>query len=164
VKAVFATAALLMAERPAVAFTFNLTEQAIEKAKGHPAGFLDSLKRSLDAELRKAFGSVFPYLFAIDISDKGRLHIHGAFLPPAISIRAVRKIRAAMKDAWDRWDGPGQRKQLRFKTLHSDDWAVYCMRNQRRVEKLIGPRTFTVTRPLTKEATWVYNAVRQIMW
>lgn len=163
VKAVFATAALLITERPAVAFTFNLTEQAIERAKSHPAGFLDSLKRSFDAELKKAFGAVFPYWFAIDLSDGGRLHIHGAFLSPSISIRTVRKIRTVMKDSWGHWDGPGKRMQVRFRKLYSDDWATYSIRNRRKVEDRIGPRTLTVTQPLTRDANWVYDEVRRIM-
>lgn len=163
VKAVFATGALLIADRPAVAFTFNLTEEAIEKAKGHPAGFLDSLKRSLDAELKKAFGSVFLYWFVIDISDGGRLHIHGAFLPPAISTRTDRKIREAMTNAWGKWSGPGNHKQVQFKPLYSDDWATYAMANQRKVAKLIRGRTFTINQPLRREAAWTYDEVRRIM-
>jgi hypothetical protein len=162
VKAVIATGALVFAETPAVAFTFNLTPEAIEKAKGQPAGFLDSLKRSWDKELKRAFGSVFPYLFAIDIED-GRLHIHGAFLPPAMSLRTIRKIRATMKDAWGKQEGPGARKQLRFKKLFSDDWAFYFMRNRRKVAKIIGPRTFTITRPLQRDAQRVYSEIRRIM-
>ncbi|WP_375763088.1 hypothetical protein ACE10X_27225 [Bradyrhizobium sp. Pha-3] len=163
VKAVFATGALLIADTPAVAFTFNLTDDAIERAKGHPAGFLDALKRPFDAHLKRAFGTVFPYWFAIDMNEEGRLHIHGAFLPPATTIRTVRKIRGTMKAAWGEWKGPGKRKQLRFKTLYSDDWATYCIRNQRKVGKLIGPRTFTVTQPLGQEAKSVYIEIRRIM-
>lgn len=82
-----ATGALLIAETPAVAFTFNLTPEAIERAKGHPAGFLDSLKRSLDKELKRA-GIVLPYWFVIDVDEDGRLHIQGAALPSSTSLRA----------------------------------------------------------------------------
>jgi hypothetical protein len=159
---VFATGVLVFAETPAVAFTFNLTPEAIEKAKGQSAGFLDSLKRSLDKELKRAFGTVFPYWFAIDI-EGDRLHIQGAFLPPAMSLRTIRKIRETMKAAWGKWKGPGARKQLRFKKLFSDDWAIYCMRNQRKVAKIIGPRTFTITRPLQRQAEWTYSEIRRIM-
>ncbi len=162
VKAVCAAAALLIAETPAVAFTFNLTPEAIEKAKGHPAGFLDSLKRSFDKELKRA-GIVLPYWFVVDTDKDGRLHIQGAVLPPQPSERGMQALREAMKAAWGEWQGPGKHKQLRFKELYSDGWAIYCMRNQRKVAKVIGPRTFTVTQPLGRDAKWVYGEVRRIM-
>jgi hypothetical protein len=44
-------------------------------------------------------GVVIPYWFAIDVSRDGRLHIHGTFLLPAISLSVLRKIRKAMKVA-----------------------------------------------------------------
>jgi hypothetical protein len=53
VTAVCATVALLIAETPAVAFSFNLTPDAIADAKRDPAGFLDPLKRRFDRELKR---------------------------------------------------------------------------------------------------------------
>jgi hypothetical protein len=161
--AVAATAALLIEEKPAVAFTFNLTPDAIAKAMASSTGFLDSLKRSFDVELKRALlGVVLPYWFAVDI-EKGRLHIHGAFLSPAVNLPMVRRIRKAMKAAWGEWEGPGKHKQLRFQTLYSDDWATYCMRNQRAVAKIIGPRTFTINQALRRDAEWAYAEIRRIM-
>jgi hypothetical protein len=162
VTAVCATVALLIAEKPAVAFTFNLTPKAISDAKRDPAGFLDPLKRSFDLELKRA-GITLPYWFAIDIDDDGRLHIHGAFLPSAISLSVLRKIRKAMKAAWGEWDGPGKHKQVFYRALYSDDWATYCIRHQRAVAKVIGPRTFTITQPLIRDARWTYGEIRRIM-
>jgi hypothetical protein len=75
----------------------------------------------------------------------------------------VRKIRKAMKAAWGEWQRPGAHKQLRFKTLYSDGWATYCMRNQRDVAKIIGPRTFTINQALRRDAEWVYAEIRRIM-
>ncbi|MDA9453059.1 hypothetical protein XI00_01925 [Bradyrhizobium sp. CCBAU 21359] len=165
VKLVAATGALLTAERPPIAFTFNLTPEAIDAAKRHPAGFLDSLKRAFDVELKKAFGTPFPYLFAIDISEQGRLHIHGAFLPPVSSIRTDRKIRAAMVAAWGRWEEPGAHKQILFKPLYSDGWIDYLFDRgkQRRVAKTIRGRTYTINQSLRREAEWTYGEVRRIM-
>lgn len=72
-----------------------------------------------------------------------------------------------MKASWGEWQGPGKRRQLRIKKLYSDDWTTYCMRNQRKVAKIIDhrprPRTFTITQPLGREAKWVYGEVRRIM-
>jgi hypothetical protein len=162
VTAVCATVALLIAETPAVAFTFNLTPEAIADAKRDPSGFLDPLKRRFDRQLKR-LGIALPYWFAIDIDDDGRPHIHGTFLPPAISLSVLRKIRKAMKVAWGKWEGPGKHKQVLFKMLYSDDWATYCIRNQRSVQKAIGPRTFTISHPLRRDAEWAYTEIRRIM-
>jgi hypothetical protein len=163
VTAMSATVALQLSETPAVAFSFNLTPDAIVKALASPTGFLDPLKRSFDLELKRLLkGVALPYWFNIDIED-GRFHIHGAFHSPAINLPVLRRIRKAMKVAWGEWEGPGKHKQLRFQTLYSDDWATYCMRNQRAVAKVIGPRTFTVTQGLGRDAKWAYAEIRRIM-
>jgi hypothetical protein len=164
VTALSATVALQLSETPAVAFSFNLTPDAIAKALASPTGFLDPLKRSFDLELKRALkGVVLLYWFCIDIDEDGRLHIHGAFLAPAANLPMVRRIRKVMKAAWGEWQGAGKRKQLRFRTLYSDDWATYCVRNQREVAKVIGPRTFTINQALRRDAEWAYAEIRRIM-
>jgi hypothetical protein len=45
----------------------------------------------------------------------------------------------------------------------NDGWATSCLRNARRVAKIIGPRIFTVTPPLGREAKCIYTQIRQIM-
>jgi hypothetical protein len=164
VTALSATVALQLSETPAVAFSFNLTPDAIAKALDSPTGFLDSLKRSFDLKLKRLLlGVSLPYWFCIDIDEGGRLHIHGAFLAPATNLPMVRRIRKVMKVAWGEWEGPGKRKQLRFQTLYSDDWATYCMFDQEKVAKIIGPRTFTINQALRRDAEWAYAEIRRIM-
>ena len=159
VKAVAATAALQIGEKPAYAFTFNLTEKAERKALSHPAGFLNSLKRSFDKQLSKA-GVSLPYWFAVDISREGRLHIHGTF---GADLEQHQLLKETMRAAWGPWPGQGLQFQVDFTPLQDDGWASYCLRNQRRVAKIIGSRTFTLTRPLQGEAQWTYEMIRQIM-
>jgi hypothetical protein len=164
VTAVCAAAALLIDDHPPIAFTFNLTRNAISKAKRDPNGFLDALKRPFDQNLKRA-GVTLPYFFAVDIDDDGRLHLHGGFRYPAptISISLTRRIRTIMKDSWGEWAGPGKHKQLRFEALYSDDWATYCLRRTKEVQKIVGPRTFTITHSLGRDARWVYGQTRSIM-
>lgn len=160
VKAVAATAALQLSDRPAHAFAFNLVPVTIEAALANPAGFLDHLKRFFDRELKRA-GLDLPYWFAIDINEFKRLHIQGAF---AAVLEHHPAIRKAMKAAWGEWKNPGKRKQLWISPNPCDDgWADYCLRNQRKVAKIIGSRTFTITRPLQREAEWTYSEIRRIM-
>lgn len=158
VKAVAATAALQIADKPAYAFTFNLTQKAEAKALTHPRGFLESLKRSFDKQLDKA-GIRLPYWFAIDISREGRLHIHGAF--GAVTENEI--LKEVMRRAWGRWPGVGAQFQIWIDWKPCDDgWATYSMRKHRRVAKRIG-QTFTMTRPLQQDAQWTYSEVRRIM-
>lgn len=157
VKAVAATAALQIADKPAYAFTFNLTQKARDKAMEHPKGFLESLKRSFDKQLVRA-GIRLPYWFCIDRDWDGRLHIHGAF--SAITENEV--LKEAMWKAWDEWPGRGKQFQIDIRPLRDDGWATYATRNLRRVSGKIGP-AFTVTRPLQQDAQWTYSEVRRIM-
>ncbi|MGY3575293.1 hypothetical protein [Bradyrhizobium sp. USDA 4504] len=159
VKAVAATAALQIAEKPAHPFRFNLTDEAHAKALGDPAGFLDSLKRPFDRELSKA-GIRLPYWFAIDITPEGRLHIQGAFGAYLDEHPALRQI---MWKAWGPWQKHRQFQIWVGPVPCDDGWATYCMRNQRKVAKIIGPRTFTLTQPLGREARSVYTEIRRIM-
>ncbi|WP_316227885.1 MULTISPECIES: hypothetical protein [unclassified Bradyrhizobium] len=162
VTAVCAAAALLIEDNPAIAFTFNLTPEAIENAKRDPAGFLDPLKRSFDQNLRRA-GITLPYFFALDIDEGGRLHLHGAFRYPAptLSSPLTDHLRQIMKTSWGEWTSPGKHKQLHFQPLRDDDWATYCLRNAKAVQKAIGhSRTFTITQPLGRDACWCYEWLR----
>lgn len=155
-----ATAALQLSDKPAHAFAFNLVPETIEAAKANPAGFLDHLKRLFDRELKRA-GLDLPYWFAIDIDADKRLHIQGAF---AAILEHHPAIRDIMKAAWGEWQGPGKHKQLWFSPKLCDDgWATYSLRNQRKVAEIIKGRTFTITRPLQREAQWVYSEIRRIM-
>lgn len=155
-----ATAALQLSGKPAHAFAFNLTPEAIELAKANPAGLLDHLKRPFDLLLKRA-GIDLPYWFNLDIDDDKRLHIHGAF---AAVLEHHPAIRNVMKAAWGEWKGPGKHKQLWFSRKCCDDgWATYSLRNQRKVGKIITGRTFTITRPLQREAQWTYSEIRRIM-
>ena len=164
ITALSATVALQLTDLPAVAFTFNLTPDAIAEAMAAPTGFLDSLKRSFDLELKRLLrGVTLPYWFSIDITRDRRLHIQGAFLTPSVNLSALSKIREAMKVAWGEWEGPGKHKQLRFRRLYSDGWATYCFRNRRAVAKIIGPRTFTINQALRRDAEWAYAEIRRIM-
>jgi len=162
VKVFAASVALQLSEKPAVAFTFNLTPDAIAEALASPRGFLDPLKRSFDLELKRALQGVqLPYWFAIDVDEDGRLHIHGAF---AADDSMHPAIREAMKAAWGEWEGPGKHKQLWFSPAPCDDgWATYSMRNQWAVRKIIGARTFTINHPLRRKAERVYTEIRRIM-
>jgi hypothetical protein len=164
VTAVCAALALQLDDNPAIAFTFNLTPEAIDVAKRNPTCFLDYLKRRLDQNLNRV-GIDLPYFFAIDVDDDGRLHIHGGFRYPlpSRSFGMERRIRKIFKQSFGAWTGPGKHKQLHFQSLYSDDWATYCVRNSKAVQRIIGPRSFTISRELGREAKSAYGQIRSIV-
>jgi hypothetical protein len=144
------------AESAPYAFSFNLTPEAITKAKASPAGALDHLKRSLDKVLSRA-GLSLPYWFALDIDREERLHIHGAF---AAHPELVPAIRSAMTKAWGQWEGAGKHHQLVVKPCN-ERWAGYAIRNQKRVAKIVGKRVFTIKNRAGAEQT--YSIIRSTM-
>lgn len=138
------------------AFSFNLTPEAVTKAKSAPAGALDHLKRNLDKTLSRA-GLSLPYWFALDIDRKGRLHVHGAF---AAYPELVPAIRSAMTKAWGQWEGAGKHLQLVVKPCN-EGWAGYAMKKQKQVAKIVGKRTFTIKDRAGAEQT--YSIIRSVM-
>jgi hypothetical protein len=164
VTAVCAALALQLYDNPAIAFTHNLTPEAIDTAKRNPNGFVDYLKRRLDQNLARA-GIALPYFFAVDVDHDDRLHIHGGFRYPLASrsFGMERRIRRIFKQSFGAWTGPGKHKQLHFQSLYSDDWATYCLRNSKAAQRIIGPRSFTISRELGREAKSAYGQIRAIM-
>lgn len=158
-KAVAATIALQVLEK-AVSFTFNLTPDRINKCMMKPDQFLEGLKRDLDRVLKRRFSSIPLYWFAVDITRKGRLHLHGAIEADPDRLES---LGDAMRSAWGKWEGRGVDHQLDWNEQRcDDDWATYCLRNRSAVRKLIGDRTMTITTPLRREAKEVYEEIRRI--
>jgi hypothetical protein len=163
VKGLAATVALQIREKPVWAFSFNLTPEAEAKALRVPGRFLDSLKRSFSKHLDRA-GIRLDYWFAIDI-EKGRLHIHGAF---GADREQHQRLKDIMRKAWGKQKHHPQ-FQIDIRPCDQNRegkkwiWATYAMRNRRRVKARIGDRTFTITRPLQRNAEWTYGEIRRIM-
>src|SRR5664279_6219924 len=107
-----------LSKEPGVkAFTLMLSRpvEALARSKGKHC--LAWLHRRVVRQLKPLGGryraGAVPFLFAIEESDSGRLHIHGEisigdFGPERRSIRALRRvfapIRAALKAAGGNWD------------------------------------------------------------
>jgi hypothetical protein len=162
-KAFAATVALLVAEKPAHAFSFNLTSDATADLMRDPKRFLDSLKRAFDRELKRRGIDLPNYIFGVDQDWDKRLHLHGAFgdVPPEL----LPAIRDAMKKAWGEQHGPGKQFQLKIEPLYNGGrrgWGDYITKNRRRFSKIIG-ETVTITNSLRREASSTYDRIRSII-
>lgn len=102
-------------------------------------------------------GLSLPYWFCLDTDRDERLHIHGAF---AAHPELVPAIRSAMTKVWGQWTNPGKHLQLVVKPC-DEGWVGYAMRNQKRVAKIVGKRTFTIKDRAGAEQT--YSTIRRIM-
>jgi hypothetical protein len=71
-------------------------------------------------------------------------------------------IKGALCHAGGKWASPWHReKQCKFKPLHpADGWAIYCLRNQARVKRLIRGRLISITTPLRGRAKELWSALR----
>lgn len=117
--------------------------EALARAKGKHC--LAWLHRRVVRQLRSISvhynGGAVPFWFAIEESDKGRLHIHGEIAVGPIetegrSVRTIRRvlspIRNALKAAGGAWDKgrDGAGNQLRFERGTPDiGWAGYCVKS-----------------------------------
>lgn len=134
-----------LASEPGVkAFTLMLTRpvEALARSKGkHCLAWLHRrVVRQLKPLGERYTSGAVPFWFAIEESDKGRLHIHGEISIGDLgaekrTIRSLRRIfapiRAELKAAGGNWDfdRDGDGTQLRFSRGTPDArWAGYCVK------------------------------------
>lgn len=111
-------------------FDLNLSEEVEALARSQGKHCLAWLHRRVVRQLRRAPGASqglsTPFWFAIEESDKGRLHIHGeiAFEPHRVKI-----IREALKKAGGRWAGDNAEYQLVLTKSPNLRGAGYCLKS-----------------------------------
>jgi hypothetical protein len=94
------------------------------------------------------------HVLAYDLSDDGRLHIHGAV---AGTMTEKATWQPLLRAAGGKWDRPGSSQfQVKVKPLSANGWAGYIFRRERtarQVEKLLGARVgYTCSREVTQRA------------
>lgn len=133
------------------AFTLNLSpsvEDAISAA-GDPVRHISGL---INRALAAAGIARTPYAFAFDVSEAGRLHLHGAILiDPTIDPMT---IKGALMKAGGKLPGHCASRQVVLRDLtDAEGWAVYCTKAKRQTLKsLSGHRQTFISTPLVKIA------------
>jgi hypothetical protein len=151
-----ATTALQVWEN-ATSWTFDLTKAGIDAALAHPQGFIRSLSRALNRELKRKLGFVPHYFFSADITKQGRLHLHGGIRADADLLPVIEK---AMKKVWGEWEGRGKEHQLKWNPQRCDDgWPDYFLQARARVKDLIGEHTYIITKELRRRAKFIHGEI-----
>jgi hypothetical protein len=150
---------VLEATGAGVAFTLNCSPDEIAAAQHHPRGFADYFKRRISRALKGAFDYAPLYGFGVDVAPDNRLHIHGAI---AANDNQLAVIKGALCHAGGKWASPWHRdKQCKLKPLcPADGWAIYCLRNQARVRRIITGGTISITTPLRRRARELWSVLR----
>jgi hypothetical protein len=111
-------------------FDLNLSDEVEALARGQGKHCLAWLHRRVVRQLRRVLGpsqSVpTPFWFAIEESDKGRLHIHGEI---AFESHLEKLIRKALKTAGGNWKSESGEFQLRHTRSPNLRGAGYCLKS-----------------------------------
>jgi len=116
--------------------TLNLSdaqEEALRKSRDPARHLSDRINRAL-----KEAGIEAPeYAFALEVSDKGRLHAHGAIVLPAHADRE--RIKQALMRAGGRIKGKAAARQVKLDPMPEPaGWASYCLKDLKLTRKALG--------------------------
>jgi hypothetical protein len=111
-------------------FDLNLSQEVETLARDQGKHCLAWLHRRVVRHLRRALGASLgiptPFWFAIEESDKGRLHTHGEI---AFEPHREKLIREALKAAGGRWDEENAEYQLILRISPNLRGAGYCLKD-----------------------------------
>lgn len=142
------------------AFTFNFGPDRLAALLTHPKGFSRALalymNRSLDARL----GCVPDYGFVIEMTARGKLHVHGGIdSGPADLPKIEEALVHAAGEGWVK-TRPGE-TQVKFKELfYPTGWTRYSFKDNPKARHAIKGNTVVITSSLRGYAKSLYREVR----
>lgn len=122
-----------------IAFSLNLSSNR-ETYINSAADPLDSMRRYMGRELRRAFGHPPPFGFAIEIDPRsGKTHLHGIVVPPASAADTIGRLREALVRAGGRIKGKAAARQVRLVPVTDGlGWAAYTQKGYDAACSLLG--------------------------
>lgn len=139
-----------------LAVTLNLSREIEAETRTHTDP-LRYLSQRLNDALRASKLPSLPFALALEVSDAGKLHLHGVIIPGESDPVALK--RALMK-AGGRMDGRTASRQLMLKPINdADGWAGYCLKDAKKTARaLSGKRLVALSQPMTRLAKDHYEA------
>ena len=144
-------------EGRAHAFTINLGPERLKEALEHPDGFSRCLSRYMNRALERVLGRIPLYLFSVEMTGRGKIHVHGA-------IESTVDELARVEEALTKAAGAGWQKRRRGETQvylqelnTADGWAEYSLRDGAKARRVITGKSVFIAkrlRPLA-EATYL---------
>lgn len=131
------------------AFTLNLNEREEKTLLDSPDPvrvLSDRINRALKAEGL----SGAPYMMVLEVSPEGRLHAHGAILPPRGT--DLKTVNTALRKAGGRIRGKGAARQACLRSIfHADGWDKYLRKAQKKTKRVLGLEKITfISQPLIR--------------
>lgn len=144
-------------------FSLNLDPNRLKEALNAPGGFSDCLARYINRALKRKLGRVPLFWFQVDVTKRGKLHLHGAIESTADDLP---RIMEALNEVGGRdWKParPGE-KQCWFDVQHNPDgWVRYSLRRRARVRfHLKGGRSHFIAKQLRALASETYGDLRRV--
>jgi hypothetical protein len=109
----------------------------------------------INRECKRRLGDCPPYGFAFDVSEAGRLHLHGVVIPFLMEEEHLETLDEALMAAGGRLKGARIVRQMQnYMTLCDDGlgWAVYAEKSLETAEQLLG----------THKVTFISNALKRL--
>jgi len=144
-------------------FSLNLGPNRLKEALNAPAGFSNCLARYINRVLKRKLGRVPLFWFQVDVTKRGKLHLHGAIESTADELP---RIMEALNEVGGRdWKParPGE-QQCWFDVQHNPDgWVRYSLRRRARVRfHLKGGRSHFIAKRLRAIASETYGDLRRV--
>lgn len=139
----------------AVTLALSANREARLRASSDPTRLLSHyINRRL-----KAAGMMVSYSFRFEISDEGRLHVHGAVTAGSNSAAELKRLKQVLVDAAGKIRGRAGSKQCVYKDIYfSAGWHGYIQKTQRKTAKALGTeKTTFVSQGMTELAREEYE-------
>lgn len=145
------------------AFTLLFGPSRLQELLDSPLGFSRALARYLNRGLKRKLGHVPDYCFVVEMTPRGKLHIHGGIESTADNLH---RIEEALKHAGgDDWVKSRRGEtQVKFKPLfYPTGWCRYSFEDEPKARRALRGQTVVITNPLRSSAGKLYGAIRKVI-
>lgn len=143
------------------AFTLLFGPDRLKELLSHPKGFSRALALYIDRALDRRLGRVPDYGFVVEMTVRGKLHIHGGI---ETTSDVLSMVKAALEHAGGKgWipSRPGE-KQVHFRDLfYPTGWTRYSFEDNPKARRIIKGNTVVISNPLRRSAKQLYGAVKK---
>ena len=141
-----------------LALTLNIAPDVVDKAKAGQKGFASNMLDLMRNELRRDGIDEVEIWIAVEISDEGRIHIHGGF---ACAADNLERIKAAFERAGGAWTGGGRQFVANPFNEKPMGWARYSLKRVCRARNRLKGSVIARTSGINDAAPKILDAWRR---
>ncbi len=145
------------------AFTLLFGPSRLQELLDSPKGFSRALARYLNRALGRKLGHVPDYCFVVEMTPRGKLHVHGGIASTADDLHLIEEaLNHAGGDGWVK-SRRGE-TQVKLKPLfYPTGWCRYSFEDEPKARRALKGQTVVITNPLRASAGKLYGAVKKII-